>query len=608
MVLVLLLLLLSPALMQAQHGAFNKPPMYSAVPDTSFNCANHMAGYYADMETGCQAYHMCDTLGKQYSYLCPNMTVFNQRFMVCDHWHYVNCSNSDQYYDRNARMAGGGKKTHTPGRRSSVPLDNVSANDIDVLNVRKITQLPITHKEIVMKKIINQLRSQDRKETSAGTTTKSTPTARSRTRNEPRTTTPQQKPTKSLTSPLIAARQPIHHFPGGTSSTIFSRTTQISTQRPPTTISALLRRVTHKPSEHRLTTNSLSFTRSTILSTATPAPGKFPSFIARNATSSNGPRLSTREPQSFSTPTHPKIFPFARTSSQPFQFPAKQIHFSQLNNQTDNKSAPAIQMLPGMVARGSGPRFGFGFTNLVRPHSGHLDIPRDPENHPLVLEISRQLLLPKLSLPQSIRQVEDKSIRKDDVNDRRRGNTTTSSGANSRDASPFRFTVINPPNGSGLVSFPVEPFVRSRNFGNSHLAGPGGQQEDITVLEAKKNGRNRPFPKEKFQRPLFSNNQAFFIPETHLIPPDDVLLDQRVNNSSSSPTSNEIGKNFSLPDDTAAHSEDDSHSDHMTMIFPNARTVNFTQTFSGLVVNPNCPECHPAFLTPGECTPCVRIR
>ncbi|KAA0202360.1 hypothetical protein HAZT_HAZT003841 [Hyalella azteca] len=73
---------------------------------------------------------MCDTLGKQYSYLCPNMTVFNQRFMVCDHWHYVNCSNSNAYYNLNARMAGGGKKVPTPGRRGSF-VDNMEENDID---------------------------------------------------------------------------------------------------------------------------------------------------------------------------------------------------------------------------------------------------------------------------------------------------------------------------------------------------------------------------------------------------------------------------------------------------------------------------------------------
>ena len=63
---------------------------------------------------------MCDTLGKQYSYLCPNMTVFNQRFMVCDHWNHVNCSNSGEYYKLNKRMAGGTYYNLTPFIRRTV--------------------------------------------------------------------------------------------------------------------------------------------------------------------------------------------------------------------------------------------------------------------------------------------------------------------------------------------------------------------------------------------------------------------------------------------------------------------------------------------------------
>lgn len=50
---------------------------------------------------------MCDTLEKQYSYLCPSYTLFNQKYMVCDHWHSVNCSAAIHYYSLNEEIGKG---------------------------------------------------------------------------------------------------------------------------------------------------------------------------------------------------------------------------------------------------------------------------------------------------------------------------------------------------------------------------------------------------------------------------------------------------------------------------------------------------------------------
>ncbi|XP_013099154.2 mucin-2 [Stomoxys calcitrans] len=68
---------------------------------TSFSCAGRPAGYYADVETGCQVYHMCDGLGRQFSYSCPNTTLFQQRMLICDHWYMVNCSKAESDYTAN---------------------------------------------------------------------------------------------------------------------------------------------------------------------------------------------------------------------------------------------------------------------------------------------------------------------------------------------------------------------------------------------------------------------------------------------------------------------------------------------------------------------------
>lgn len=68
---------------------------------TGFSCQGRPSGYYADVESGCQIYHMCDGLGRQFSYSCPNTTLFQQRMLICDHWYMVNCSKSEDDYTAN---------------------------------------------------------------------------------------------------------------------------------------------------------------------------------------------------------------------------------------------------------------------------------------------------------------------------------------------------------------------------------------------------------------------------------------------------------------------------------------------------------------------------
>jgi hypothetical protein len=58
-------------------------------------------GYYADIETDCQVYHMCDQQGRQFDYACPNATMFQQRMLICDHWYMVDCSSSAANYGFN---------------------------------------------------------------------------------------------------------------------------------------------------------------------------------------------------------------------------------------------------------------------------------------------------------------------------------------------------------------------------------------------------------------------------------------------------------------------------------------------------------------------------
>ena len=51
-----------------------------------------------------QAYHLCTRHGGGMTFQCPEKTMFQQRTMVCNHEHMVNCSLSEKYYDTNLRI------------------------------------------------------------------------------------------------------------------------------------------------------------------------------------------------------------------------------------------------------------------------------------------------------------------------------------------------------------------------------------------------------------------------------------------------------------------------------------------------------------------------
>ena len=104
-------------------------PVLHTVPDTSFSCTGQVihqsnafvspvvinvrtkqvnGGYYADPEADCQLFHICagDEFGlTKYSFLCPNGTLFNQPYFVCDWWFNVDCGQAEQFYSLNEEIA-----------------------------------------------------------------------------------------------------------------------------------------------------------------------------------------------------------------------------------------------------------------------------------------------------------------------------------------------------------------------------------------------------------------------------------------------------------------------------------------------------------------------
>ena len=95
-------------------------PTLASIPDTSFSCANRvMGGYYADVETECQVFHICggsnNVFGSiKYSFVCPNGTVFHQQYFTCDWWYNVDCQRAPDFYDLNNNI----------GLESSMSINN----------------------------------------------------------------------------------------------------------------------------------------------------------------------------------------------------------------------------------------------------------------------------------------------------------------------------------------------------------------------------------------------------------------------------------------------------------------------------------------------------
>ena len=66
-------------------------------------------GFYADPETGCQAFHVCTDDGqgdlRKVSFLCPNGTLFQQEYFTCDWWFNVDCTRARSLWSLNTELA-----------------------------------------------------------------------------------------------------------------------------------------------------------------------------------------------------------------------------------------------------------------------------------------------------------------------------------------------------------------------------------------------------------------------------------------------------------------------------------------------------------------------
>ncbi|KAL5285577.1 hypothetical protein ACFFRR_007342 [Megaselia abdita] len=92
---------------EVYQGVVGRPgidfPIFPKIPQTSFSCRNFGSGYFADLETDCQVFHICEE-GRKISFLCPNGTIFQQSELTCDWWFKVNCAGSPIHYLESAEL------------------------------------------------------------------------------------------------------------------------------------------------------------------------------------------------------------------------------------------------------------------------------------------------------------------------------------------------------------------------------------------------------------------------------------------------------------------------------------------------------------------------
>ncbi|KAJ9588513.1 hypothetical protein L9F63_018125 [Diploptera punctata] len=102
--------------LQEYQGVMGRPgvdfPVLPSIPKTGFSCRQvKTSGYYADLDTDCQVFHICAD-GRKISFLCPNGTIFRQSHLICDWWWTVDCASSREHYEESAEMLANDRKIH----------------------------------------------------------------------------------------------------------------------------------------------------------------------------------------------------------------------------------------------------------------------------------------------------------------------------------------------------------------------------------------------------------------------------------------------------------------------------------------------------------------
>ncbi|XP_035909266.1 serine-rich adhesin for platelets isoform X2 [Anopheles stephensi] len=124
--------------MESYQGLVGRPgidfPVLTHIPKTIFDCKNHGNGYFADLETRCQVFHICDD-GKKISFLCPNGTIFRQLDLICDWWFKVDCAATPNHFAESTEMLTQAKRARLQSKHP-VPQPITQSDERLTLNIQ----------------------------------------------------------------------------------------------------------------------------------------------------------------------------------------------------------------------------------------------------------------------------------------------------------------------------------------------------------------------------------------------------------------------------------------------------------------------------------------
>uniref|UniRef100_A0A182VPS8 Chitin-binding type-2 domain-containing protein n=1 Tax=Anopheles minimus TaxID=112268 RepID=A0A182VPS8_9DIPT len=109
-------------------------PVLTHIPNTVFDCRSHGNGYFADLETRCQVFHICDD-GKKISFLCPNGTIFRQLDLICDWWFKVDCAATPNHFAESTEMLTQAKRARLQSKHP-VPQPINQSDESLTLNIQ----------------------------------------------------------------------------------------------------------------------------------------------------------------------------------------------------------------------------------------------------------------------------------------------------------------------------------------------------------------------------------------------------------------------------------------------------------------------------------------
>lgn len=82
-----------------------------------------------------QVFHVCEPGNAQHDFLCPEGTIFNQKYIVCDWWYNVDCPKSPDFFELNLEFF----------KVFQAPLDSAASQNRNYIRWRREASFLLLH-------------------------------------------------------------------------------------------------------------------------------------------------------------------------------------------------------------------------------------------------------------------------------------------------------------------------------------------------------------------------------------------------------------------------------------------------------------------------------